>query len=839
MNKSWITLFPPGKYLEACFVARICRAFASGVPSCRMVPHASARKPDGLSESHSALGDREASRQARALPIFRIRCFSTTSLLRGTLLAILMLTASLVSGQGQVDINNNESPLNTTEEVEWSKALETYDYTAIATAYADYMIEHGRDRYGKIHSPLFVSAMDRKTMTVFEHGNVPYPHVIAKPYAPGLRRDHKMRPQDRTYSGGNPLESLSLYGLLYRLSELTGDKHYAEEADKSVAWFLEHAQSPVTGLYSWGSHMYWDVHKDQPIYANTGSPDGGYGGHEYNFVWPYWKQNPEALKRFANGIWDHQITDQKTGRFSRHAEYHKHGPGNEAFEFPSTGACYMDAWAREYGRSGDAEMKKAIQTLLGRYRSMRDPKTGAMAWCTAEGIDRREVACVPMNLFMATTLQDAAAHVEQRDPELAEELRKFVRFLDDEYLSNDYDKILDVAGKGILTWYTLADRVCMPKGIVSPPEGVDASVGFPLISLSEKPAASLYYLTPWFPGRSYAEFGLKLKDRYERCETKHKSTYRRALFDIVDIYMTIGPEVQFAQYPDNISDVVELLRFVYKLTDEVAYLHRAEQMMRLGLQLFFDETSPLPKISNFDDWYESSTKNESSVEMLRQMLELSLDLKKLPEEQRSAPQLQTEEQSGKCYAELDTASTDVILRYGENKEHGLYLSQSRNSDEWKVRLSDVITRIPSVEEADELNGSTDKFTGKINATTNIAYGGFKDVPRQVTLVIQNTGKKSATVQVTANLHDTYHDNGQVHNEKTLKSGEEGAFVINAPSLKWIRSLLIKNSNGSDGLQLKSFAFDMLPRSQLAESKKEPPISSSHDALDHLTQKANS
>jgi len=307
-----------------------------------------------------------------------------------------------------------------------------------------------------------------------------------------------------------------------------------------------------------------------------------------------------------------------------------------------------------------------------------------------------------------------------------------------------------------------------------------------------------------------------LKDRHLGCAEKHKATYRRALLDIADIYMTIGPEVQFAQYPDNVSDVVELLRYVYKLTDNVAYLHRADQVMKLGLQLFFDETSPLPKITNFDDWYESSTKNESSVEILRQMLELSLDLETLPEEQRTAPQLPAEEQSGKWYAELNTASTDVIFRYGENKEHGLYVSQTRNSDEWKISLSDDIVRIPSIEEADELNGRMAKFTGEGNANTNIAYGGFKDVPQQVTLVIQNTGKKAATVQVAANLHDTYHDNGQVQNEKTLKPGEEGSFELNASSLKWIRSLLIKSSNNGDGLELKSVAFEMVPRSQLAK-----------------------
>ena len=104
----------------------------------------------------------------------------------------------MVSSQVQVQTKNKESPLNAKEQQQWSKVLKSCDYKVIAAAYADYMIKHGRDRYGEIHSPLCVSAMDRKTVTVFEHGNVPYPHVIAKPYAPGLRRDHKMRPTDRT-----------------------------------------------------------------------------------------------------------------------------------------------------------------------------------------------------------------------------------------------------------------------------------------------------------------------------------------------------------------------------------------------------------------------------------------------------------------------------------------------------------------------------------------------------------------------------------------------------------------------------------------------------------------
>ncbi|MCP4452863.1 MAG: hypothetical protein GY809_15485, partial [Planctomycetes bacterium] len=148
------------------------------------------------------------------------------------------------------------------------------------------------------------------------------------------------------------------------------------------------------------------------------------------------------------------------------------------------------------------------------------------------------------------------------------------------------------------------------------------------------------------------------------------------------------------------------------------------------------------------------------------------------------------------------------------KQHTLYLSQSKGPNRWRMTLSDTITRIPSVEEADRLNGRMDKFTGKGHTTASIAYGGFKDVPRQVRLVIRNTGKKRATVRVTATLHDTYHDHGQVQCGKTLKPGEEGRFVLNAPAKRWIRHLAIVSQNKATDLSLDDVAFAMSPRNQL-------------------------
>lgn len=178
---------------------------------------------------------------------------------------------------------SSTEPLSVDEREQLRKTQDACDCSAIVRAYADYMIEHGRDRYGKVHSPLFVTVLNRRTGKAFQ---APYPHVITKPYAPGLRRDHKMRPYDRTYQGSNPLEDIPLYELLYRYTDLTGDKRYAEEADKSIAYFFEKGWSPRTKLPGWGSHMYYDVNSDMAVFAG-GNPNGGYGGHEYNYErWP-------------------------------------------------------------------------------------------------------------------------------------------------------------------------------------------------------------------------------------------------------------------------------------------------------------------------------------------------------------------------------------------------------------------------------------------------------------------------------------------------------------------------------------------------------------------------
>ncbi|MHC4756605.1 MAG: hypothetical protein ACYTBP_15840, partial [Planctomycetota bacterium] len=143
------------------------------------------------------------------------------------------------------------------------------DYLRITKAYADALLEHGRDTYGTTHSPLISSALDRKTMTML-------PEKLER--MPGIRNG------DRSLYGANVMHDQDLYQLLYALTEVTGKKKYAKEADKSLKWFLENCQSPTTGLFAWGEHLGWDFKTETLAFARGDN-------HEFFGAWVLWDKS--------------------------------------------------------------------------------------------------------------------------------------------------------------------------------------------------------------------------------------------------------------------------------------------------------------------------------------------------------------------------------------------------------------------------------------------------------------------------------------------------------------------------------------------------------------------
>ena len=440
------------------------------------------------------------------------------------------------------------------------------EYFFIVKDYADFMITHGRDRYGKEHSPLFATTMDRITGNVYRE---------KPPKAP-----KGIRVQDRTWRGANPANHGGLYGLLYKLSKLTSDPYYVDEANKAIDWFFENCQSPKTGLMPWGEHMGWDFFKEKPITWNF-----LFFVHElkgYGYWDRIWKINPEAAERFALGLWDHQIyakTGKHAGEFSRHANYYWHWPG-KGRAFPNHGGKYIKVWARAYKETGNKEFLRAITTLLDYYDRQTSPVSGAIIYAT----DYPEQYSLSHNMGLATQLYQAKKNVPA---DLGARMKRMADQTDSLFLSFDHDPA--PGGRGFIKYahvHTLEpgeNRAIHKKKNKTP------------------------YAKMWSAGYSASRNTSAANNCYSRYLQTGVKEYLDLFMKSAEAYNLSNPPPSKTIYPNNYSGAISMMRRAYKETGDKKYMDRAKELIDLSLEVLMDETSPLPRASNKSDHYEAIT----------------------------------------------------------------------------------------------------------------------------------------------------------------------------------------------------------------------------------------
>jgi hypothetical protein len=236
---------------------------------------------------------------------------------------------------------------------------------SVVRRYADIMIERGRDTYGSQKSGLFLSALDRTTLTPLK----------VRPAPPGgIRRGDRPGRPWTAMNGANPHLDQNLLRILYTLSEITRDSRYSRAADEELSWFFKTTMSPKTSLLPWGEHLSWDVMFDQPISGGEETM------HEFARPWVLWDRSfalaPEACAKFALGLWEHQIANHKTGGFDRHAPYFEHGPV-DGKDFPRHAGFYIGTWCYAYQYSTNEVYLRAIESLLARFERKRAQKDGS------------------------------------------------------------------------------------------------------------------------------------------------------------------------------------------------------------------------------------------------------------------------------------------------------------------------------------------------------------------------------------------------------------------------------------------------------------------------------
>ena len=291
-----------------------------------------------------------------------------------------------------------------------SHGAERFDFLDVVRRYADTMIDHGRDNYGPEKSGLILSALDRTTLAP----------LTVRPAPPGgIRRgDRPGRPWS-AMNGANPQLDQNLLRVLYTLSELTGNSRYAKVADDELTWFFNHTMSPKTSLLPWGEHLSWDVMLDAPISG------GEEMMHEFARPWVLWERCfalvPEASRKFALGLWEHQIADHATGAFDRHAPYFEHGPA-DGRDFPRHAGFYIGTWCYAWKNTRDEVFLHAIETLLARFERKRVQKDGSMV--ATIGPLECELAATMVPESLASRLRAFAA---KEDELILLDLRKQVR----------------------------------------------------------------------------------------------------------------------------------------------------------------------------------------------------------------------------------------------------------------------------------------------------------------------------------------------------------------------------------------------------------------------------
>ncbi|HUT30996.1 MAG TPA: hypothetical protein VMX13_14480 [Sedimentisphaerales bacterium] len=436
-----------------------------------------------------------------------------------------------------------------------SAAEKQPDYLKLVRSYADALLEHGRDTYGEVKSPLIASALDRKTLTLIDRD---------------LGRIEGIRNGDRSLYGANPMHDEDLYQTLYALTDVTGDKKYAQEADNALKWFFENCQSPVTGLMAWGEHIGWGFKTETLAFARGDN-------HEFFGAWVLWDKSfdlaPQPCIRFAHGLWDHQINEH-SGEFSRHASWTKHAPGTQN-EYPRHGGFYIAAWARAYEADKDPVFLKAIETLVDYFNKNSSPQTGAIPCSTNPS--RLEIMWPESNLSLAVDLWDGADKVPD---DLARKMRQRALRTDEVYLSLAHD--FTPNGKGFVA-------------------GANVHT---LERLTEGPWTDTAIWATGYGKATDAQIAMLCYLRYQQVKM---DGYRKLVLDSASRYLYTEPDTNITLYPGSMAESIFHMLAAYDLTGQRYYLDRADYFARQAVSIFLDDSSPLPRASSAHDHYETIT----------------------------------------------------------------------------------------------------------------------------------------------------------------------------------------------------------------------------------------
>ena len=106
------------------------------------------------------------------------------------------------------------------------------------------------------------------------------------------------------------------------------------------------------------------------------------------------------------------------------------------------------------------------------------------------------------------------------------------------------------------------------------------------------------------------------------CMLRFRQTGNDGFMELVlaaaDRYLDTEPITDFPVYPGSLGDVIHLLLNAHEITSEQVYVERAHHFAGMAMDMFFDESSPLPRASSMHSHYEAITRADNLImELLR------------------------------------------------------------------------------------------------------------------------------------------------------------------------------------------------------------------------------
>lgn len=450
--------------------------------------------------------------------------------------------------------------------------------------YANTLLDEGRDTYGTEHSPLIAATLIRETMELPEGDSLEALLSLE-------RESWGIRSHDRMLTGANPMHDQNLYQILYALTELTGDPKYAEEADKTLKWFFENCQSEQTGLMAWGEHIGWDFNTETTIDKRQRY------NHEFFRPWVLWEKcyelAPQSCIDFATGLWYHQIHDHETGEFSRHAQYDQHGTGTQN-QYPRHGGFFIATWAEAYKQTKDTLYLKAIEVVYNFYHRNRNSISGAIPGEVDNPRSNNLLLWPNSNLGLAIDLWDATPKLPA---ELGGKLKDMALEIDEVYLRIKHDLSPDGAG-------------FVSQGNAETLAAEDVRKG-----------NNRVYTDRWTTGYGQSTDASAANVCMLRFNQTGDMGFMQLVLSAADRYLKTEPVTDFPVYPGSLGDVIHLLLNAHEITGDGIYLDRAHHFAQMSLQMFFDDSSPLPKASSKHWHYEAITRADN---LMMELLKLYL-----------------------------------------------------------------------------------------------------------------------------------------------------------------------------------------------------------------------